>query len=167
MLHGLNLDKSLQQWSNKEGNFNPKSMLSIFSRTTGVIHIDCALKGETISYEYWIENCLKPLVKVLQIDRPKCDITNLKIHHDNARPHVHTNVNNFLTQHGIDTIELPAYSPDMAPCDFRLLSLIESLVVSYTDAGSLKKQITNIDIDRNEYVKTFEKWLERIYHCII
>ena len=53
----------------KRGLFDQKSMFSIISRTAGVVHIDCALKGETINNE----NCLKPLVKVLQIDRQKCD----------------------------------------------------------------------------------------------
>ena len=44
----------------KRGQFEPKSMFSIFFPTTGVVHIDCALKGETINNEYYIENCLKP-----------------------------------------------------------------------------------------------------------
>ena len=39
----------------------------------------------------------------------------LKILYDNARPHVHQNVNNYLKEHGISTIEHPPYSPDLLP----------------------------------------------------
>ena len=70
-------------------------MFSIFFRTTGVVHIDAAGKGETIKNQYYIKNCLKPVVKALEIGRHKSGTKNLKILHDNAQPHVHKNVNNF------------------------------------------------------------------------
>ena len=126
------------------------------------------MRGETINNQYYIENCLKPVVKALEIDRPKCGTRNLKILHDNARPHVHQNVNNFLTEHGISTIQHPPYSPDLAPCDFWLFSLVKSQLVSHPNVESLKKQITEIlfSIDQKEYSKTFHKWLERMHHCI-
>ena len=152
----------------KRGQFEPKSMFSIFFRSTGVVHIDCAEKGEKINNQYYIENCLKPVVTALESDRPKCGTKNLKILHDNARPHVHENVNNFLTEHGIGIIRHPPYSPDLAPCDFWLFSLIKSQLVTHPNAQSLKKQITEIvgAIDKKEYGKTFEKWKERMQHCI-
>ena len=46
----------------KRNQFEPKSMFSIFFRTTGVVHIDCASKGATIDNQYYIENCLKPSI---------------------------------------------------------------------------------------------------------
>ena len=58
-------------------------------------------KGEEINNQYYIENFLKPVVKALENDCPKCGAIYLKILHDNARPHVHENVNNFLTEHDI------------------------------------------------------------------
>ena len=152
----------------KRGQFEPKTMFSIFFRTTGVVHIDAAGKGETINNQYYIENCLKPVVKALEIGRPKSGTKNLKILHDNARPHVHKNVNNFLTDHGIITIQHPPYSPDLAPCDFWLFSLVKSQLVTHPNVESLKRQITEIlfSIDKKEYAKTFQKWLDRMQHCI-
>lgn len=152
----------------KRNQFEPKSMFSIFFRTTGVVHIDCASKGATIDNQYYIENCLMPSIAVLERDRPKCGTKNLKILHDNARPHVHKNVNNFLTENGIGIVKHPPYSPDLAPCDFWLFSLIKSQLVTHPDAQSLKRQITEIvaEIDKKEYAKTFEKWKERMQHCI-
>ena len=58
----------------KRGQFEPKTMLSIFFRTTGVVHIDAAGKGEIINNQYYIENCMKPVVKALEIGRPKSGI---------------------------------------------------------------------------------------------
>ena len=62
------------------------------------------------------------MVKALELDRPKSGTKNLKILHDNARPHVHKNVNNFLTDHGIITIQHPPYLSDLAHFDFWLLA---------------------------------------------
>ena len=80
-------------------------MFSIFYRTIGVVHI--ADKGKTINSQYYIESCLKLVVKALEIDRPKCGI---KFLNDNARPNVLINVNYFLMKHGITTIQHPPYS---------------------------------------------------------
>jgi histone-lysine N-methyltransferase SETMAR len=96
----------------KRNQFEPKSMFSIFFKSTGVLHIDCACSGEKIDNSYYIENCLKPVVKALKSERSECGAKNMKILHDNARPHVHQNVNNFLTENGIIKIQHPPYSPD-------------------------------------------------------
>ena len=102
----------------KRNQFEPKTMLSVFFKSTGVIHIDCACSGEKIDNKYYFENCLKPVVKALEIDRPQCGAINTKILHDNDRPHVHKNVDNFLKENGIIKIQHPPYSPDPTPCDF-------------------------------------------------
>ena len=86
---------------------------------------------------------------------------NLKILHDKLGPHVHQNVNNFLTDHGISmvlTFQHPLYSPDLATCDFRFFSLVKSQLVSHPNVESLKWQQTEIlfSIDQKEYSKTFQ-----------
>jgi hypothetical protein len=37
---------------------------------------------------------------------------------DNAKPHYHEIVTNFLVERKWEILEHPAYSPDMNPCDF-------------------------------------------------
>ena len=49
----------------KRSQFEAKTMFSIFFRTNGVVNIDAAGKGEKINNQYYIENCLKPVVKAL------------------------------------------------------------------------------------------------------
>ena len=62
----------------------------------------------------------------------------------------------------------PSYSPDFAPCDFWLFDYIKARLVTCSDAQSLSNAITRIvgDIDKKEWNKTFDKWVERMELCI-
>ena len=117
-------------------------MFTIFFKNDGPVLITYLERGQTIDAESYIENCLKPIVSTLNLERPRSGAKSYKIHHDNARPHVHKSVNNFLTEHGIKTIRHPPYSPDLAPCDFWLFSYIKERLDSHDNAISLSKQIT-------------------------
>ena len=123
----------------------PKFMFGIFFRTTAVVHIDCANKGQTIDNLYYIENFLKPVVKTLERDRPKCGAKSLNILIENARTDVHENVNNFLKEHSIGIDRHSSYSPDFVPCDFWIFSFIKSHLDTYSDVQSLKRQIHHED----------------------
>jgi histone-lysine N-methyltransferase SETMAR len=152
----------------KRNQFEPKSMFSVFFKTTGVLHIDCACKGEKIDNNYYIENCLKPVILAIKNDRIVSGTKQMKILHDNARPHVHQNVDNFLKDNGIAKIQHPPYSPDLAPCDFWLFDMLKKELTSQPDARSLKNEVTRIlsQVDKKEFAKTFYKWLERMQCCI-
>ena len=76
----------------KIGRFESKNMLTIFFRTSGVVHISYLDKGKTKDHQTCIKVCLKPLVSTLKEQRPMYGTKNLKYHHDNARPHVHKDV---------------------------------------------------------------------------
>ena len=152
----------------KRDRFEPKSMFAIFFKSTGALVVRCVNKGETVDNEFYIENCLTPLVKKLTKLRKKSGVTNMKLLHDNARPHVHKNVRNFLENQGIGLVEHPPYSPDLAPCDFWLFDYIKRELDDHESAESLEKQITKIvkSIPKKEYQKTFEKWVERMQFCV-
>ena len=149
--------------------YEPKSMFSIFFRTTGMVHIDCLKKGETISSQYYIENCLEPIVNEINRQRPNSGTKNMKFLHDNARPHVTNGVKSYLNDNGFTIIRHPPYSPDLAPSDFWLFDRIKSHLDEHTDVQSQKLQITKImqEIPKDEYKKTFDKWVERMELCIM
>ena len=92
----------------------------------------------------------------------------MKFHHDNARPHVTATVKTRLADAGITIIRHPPYSPDLAPSDFWLFDLIKRNLDDHQDVRSLKRQITKIlqDVPKEEFRKTFEKWLEQMQLCI-
>ena len=93
---------------------------------------------------------------------------NRKFLHDNARPHVTQTVTDCLNQAGITISRHPPYSPDLAPSDFWLFDLIKKNLDDFTDVESQKKHITKLlrSIPKEEYKKTFDKWLERMQLCI-
>lgn len=51
--------------------------------------------------------------------RPKL-VRNWSLHHDNACPYIATYVQQYLKKCNIEIMPHPAYSPDLAPCDFWL-----------------------------------------------
>ena len=58
--------------------FEPKSMFSIFFKTTGLVHIDCMEKGSTITSNYYVNNCLYPVLKEIIKQRPTSGAKSMK-----------------------------------------------------------------------------------------
>ena len=100
--------------------------------------------------------------------RPKSGTHGLKLLDDNARPHRHSAVYEYVRSHGIQTIDHPPYSPDLAPCDFWLFDHIKSRLGDEEDSESLAKSVTKIlnNTDKKEYRKAFERYVERLQLCI-
>jgi [histone H3]-lysine36 N-dimethyltransferase SETMAR len=81
------------------------------------------------------------LPKKSKKQRPSSGTHAIKIHHDNAKPHIHKDVSTYLESEGITIMPQPLYSPDLAPCDFWLFN-------------------------KDDYKKTFDKWIERMKFCV-
>jgi histone-lysine N-methyltransferase SETMAR len=152
----------------RRNRFESKNMFCVFFKSTGPVHVHCLERGQTIGAAYYIKHCLKPVVQAIHEQRPTSGTTGMKFHHDNARPHVATTVKKYLEEAGLKLIRHPPYSSDLAPCDFWLFDLIKRQLTDAADANSLERQITAIleNIPKEEYLKTFEKWLERMQLCI-
>ena len=92
----------------------------------------------------------------------------MKFHHDNAKHHVAKCVNSHLNNNGFILIRHSPYSPDLAPSDFWLFDALKRQLTDHYDQNSLKNEITAIlkNLPKEEFLKTFNKWLERMQHCI-
>ena len=152
----------------QRGRFEPKTMYSIFFKTTGLVHLDCMEQGKTITSNYYVNNCLNPVLKEIIKQRPTSGATNMKFLHDNARPHVTKEVISYLDEAGIKIVPHPPYSPDLALSDFKLIDYVKTRLDDHTNIESQRRQITKIlqAIPKEEYKKTFDKWLERMQLCI-
>lgn len=152
----------------KHSQFDQKTMVCIFFRTTGVQSLTYWDIGNTIDQHSYVDDCLKPLVKFINGQRNICRTKNLKFHHDNARPHVAKKVIDYLNDQNFVIMDHPPYSPDLAPSDFWLFDYIKQRLDDHTSEESLVKQITKIvnDIPKEEWQKTFYKWIERMELCI-
>ncbi|CAF1684678.1 unnamed protein product, partial [Adineta ricciae] len=100
--------------------------------------------------------------------RPRSGPHAIKLHHDNGGPHVHEAVLDYLRSEGVAIIPQPPNSPDISPCDFWLFDLIKRNLADQSDAESLHHATTEFmySLDKEEYKKTFEKWIQRMQLCV-
>jgi len=152
----------------RRNKYEPKMLFSIFFKSNGWLWIHAVGSGETVDGNYYIDNCLAPVIEELKEQRPNSGVKGIKLLHDNARPHVAIEVKNFLKKEGISVMPHPAYSPDLAPCDFWLNDYIKRNLKDHTNEDSLFKAVSKIveNIPEKEYKKTFDKLLERMQLCI-
>ena len=108
------------------------------------------------------------MLKEVTRQRPSSGLTNMKLHHDNAKPHVAKTVKSFLNDNKVLIMDQPPYSPDLAPSDFWLFDYVKAQLSDHSDPKSLNNQITKIlkNTPHVEYLKTFQKWIERMETCI-
>lgn len=152
----------------RQSRFSPKFLYYIFFRSTGLVHIGFVEKGKTMTSDCYITDCLEPVYLSMGRQRPKAGLAHMRLLHDNARPHVTKEVKSSLETQGVKLVRHPPYSPDLAPCDFWLFDYVKQRLNVHTDVESQKRQITSIlrSIPKEEYKKTFDKWVERMQMCI-
>jgi histone-lysine N-methyltransferase SETMAR len=152
----------------RQSKYSPKRLYSIFFKANGWVFVHALDRGQKLDRSYYIDNCLKPVVKEIRKQRPKTGTKNIKLLHDNARPHDNKEVLDYLKEQGLQLMPHPPYSPDLAPCDFWLNDYIKRHLPDQTDEESLFKSVTETlnSIPEKEYKKTFDKLLERMQMCI-
>lgn len=152
----------------RRSHFAPRTLFSIFFKSTGPVLIHYVERGVTIDHQYYIDYCLKPLINYIKRQRPSCGVQGIKLHHDNGRPHIHYEVLNHLESEGITIIPHPPNSPDLSPCDFWLFDLIKENIGDQNNSESMYRAVSTFleSLSRDEYRKTFDKWIERMQLCI-
>jgi histone-lysine N-methyltransferase SETMAR len=148
--------------------FTDQIFCSLFFKSTGPVLIHRVERGQTIDHEYYINNCLEPVLEEIKNQRPSLGVHGIKHHHDNGRPHIHKDVVSYLESEGVTVMPHPPNSPDLAPCDFWLFDLIKQNLDDQDDSDSLYESVTKFmrSLKKEEYKKTFDKWTERMELCI-
>ncbi|CAF4169328.1 unnamed protein product [Rotaria magnacalcarata] len=88
-------------------------------------HLAKFQNGKTKDHNCNIENCLKPVAKAMWKQRRSADTKGIKLLHGNARPHIRSDVINYLTEEGINIMPHPPYSLGLVPCDYCLNDYIK------------------------------------------
>ena len=75
-------------------------------------------------------------------------------------------VTEYLTKMGIKTALQPPYSPDLAPCDFCLLTKLRGC--RYETIEEMKEDVTKVidTLTQEDFNEALQKLLERYYKCI-
>ena len=74
-------------------------------------------------------------------------------------------VTDYLTKMGINTVPHPPYSPDLAPCDFRLFPELRGYCYETTE--EMKEAVTKVidTLTQEDLHGAFQKLLERYDKC--
>ncbi|KAI6647180.1 Transposase [Oopsacas minuta] len=143
-----------------------KVMYTIFFDAHGPVCQICTPKGQTVTGHFYATVVL-PEIENHHIERrPATGLRGIKILHDNARPHKSKEVKEKIASIGLEELEHPPYSPDLAPCDFWLFDGLKKHLAGtvFGERMQIGRAIQRYlrDIPQEEYKKTFFKWIERL-----
>ena len=87
---------------------------------------------------------------------------------DNTRPHIRSDVINYLTGEGVNIMVHPAYSSNVASRDYWLNNYMKHNLIDQPNEKSSAHAVSKVvkNIPEEEYRKTFEKLLGRMELCI-
>ncbi|CAF5055852.1 unnamed protein product, partial [Rotaria sp. Silwood1] len=139
----------------RRNQYDQKNMFVIFFRTTGPEFIHMLERGDSISGDYYKDNCLEPLFDKIKQRRPKSGLHAIKLHHDNAKPHQTNAIKIFLQQQEVMLMPHPPYSPDLAPSDFWLFGYLKQQLDTYSDSESSIKKFQNIIFHLHRVIQKF------------
>jgi len=95
---------------------------------------------------------------------------NWLLHHDNAHAHTSLVVREFLTKNNVSTVPHPAYSPDLAPCDFHVFPKMKLQLkgrrFAYTEEVQAESQQILNTLTPADFNECFQKWQNRWDRCI-
>ena len=139
---------------------NIKSMLIIFLDIRGIVHKEFVPPGQTVNGKFYCE-VLRQLRENVKQKRPEMwKNGNWLLHHGNAAAHTSL-VREFLTKKNMTTVPHPAYSPDLAPCDFYVflkmkLQLKGQRFVSIEEVQAESQQVLNT-LTPADFTECFQK----------
>jgi len=103
-----------------------KVMLTVFFDMEGIVHYKYVPQGQTVNQKFYLQ-VLKRLRLAVSRKRPQKRAAGAwTLHHDNAPAHRAHSIQVFLASHGIPVIQQPPYPPDMALCDFLVVSPVKN-----------------------------------------
>jgi histone-lysine N-methyltransferase SETMAR len=147
-----------------------KVMATVFWDASGILLVDYLEARATINAEYYANLLQNDLHNALRRKRPgKLSKIPLLLH-DNARPHTAKRTMETIETLGWQLLLHPAYSPDLAPCDFYLFPRMKEYLRGnhFQSIQELKsavqKWIQSLDVAF--YTRGMEKLVDRYEKCI-
>lgn len=147
-----------------------KHLATVFWDSKGVILMDVLPHGETMTSAYYCALLDRLKTAILEKRRRRTTDGNLYLQHDNARPHTSQLTRQKLKEIGLNVLEHPPYSPDLAPSDFYLFMPMKAcLRGQYLDsAEAVNMKIQNwLDTkDPTFFANGINKLPDRWQRCI-
>lgn len=152
------------------GKSTSKKMVAIFFRRAGLIAAVPLEERRTVNAEWYSTVCLPKVFTELENERPHTGLRGIMLHHDNAPAHTAADTLDFLHDRRVQLVTHPAYSPDLAPCDFFLFPTVKKSMrgkrfVNENEAIAAMNDVLR-DLPKKAYQECFEKWFSRMHMCI-
>ena len=110
------------------------------------------------------------LKRALTKKRPQLPLDRVILHQDNAPCHKARTTLIEIDFLGFNLLEHPPYSPDLAPCDFRLFPEMKAKLrgIHFNTVEELQTAAKGIvkSFDTEWYKQTFDKWVARHEKCV-
>ena len=127
-------------------------------------------EGTSVTGDFYASKVLPEVVQHDETLRPRTGTRGICLLYDNAPAHKSAVVTGYLDSCGIKVLPHPAYSPDLAPCDFWLNPVIKDSLrgrhfESRHAVGSAVFQCMR-GIPHSDYKAAFSSWILRLKKCI-
>lgn len=140
-----------------------KIMVTVFWTRAGMESITYLPPGKRFNREYFINEVMADLENQVLQRRPIRGLSGVRLHIDNARPHL---VDNYLMKKEVIRLPQPPYSPDIAPSDFFLFGYLKMMLegLAFTDPEECFIQVRRILTEINEETlqRVFDEWIGRL-----
>ena len=141
-----------------------------FFNTQGLVAIDILPEKSTITASYYTQVVLPKVVGKIHEQRPTVGTQRTLLLHDNASAHKAKVTTTFLSEQGIQVLDHPPYSPDLAPCDFWLFPVLKEKLAGrkFDRVQDLAKAVRSelSGLPKTDYQRALENWRRRLELCI-
>ena len=145
-----------------------KQMVLAFFDSKGLIYSNIVPRGVTVNAAY-IVKALASFMKNLKQKRPYMAAGDWWFHWDNAPVHTAATVKNWLAARGVQMLEHPPYSPDLAPADFFLFPKLKmELAGRHLSKDDFKTTWDGVSrtVAAEDFAAAFRRWYERCQKCV-
>ncbi|GFS27386.1 transposase [Elysia marginata] len=147
-----------------------KRMFTVFFNYSGPLVVDILPQDTTMTATYYVQNVLSQVKSAINEQRPKVSASRTLLLHDNAGPHKARATTQPLRGLGIQFLSHPAYSPDLAQCDFWLSPILKDRLAGrkFDRIQDLAKAVNSElrTIPEEDYQDVLRKWQIRLKRCI-
>jgi hypothetical protein len=137
-----------------------KSMLTVFFNPNSFAVVDLLPENESFTSAYFIDHILHPLVQLHVSAGGDNSSHKLRLHFDNSAFHSSHAVVDKMARLHCRRVPHPAYSHNLAICDFYLFGCIKERLAGVTvvDADDLRNEVMSIlaEVSEDEKSRAFE-----------
>ena len=147
-----------------------KQMAAVFVAKSGHVCTVPLDTQRTVTAAWYTTVCLPRLLHAVAARRPRTGHRGVLLHHDNAPAHRAGQTQQFLKEKGVQQLQHPPYSPDLAPCDFFVFPTVKKQLrgVRFESPEAAVEAFDKAmkEVPQTEWAGCFDKWFQRMQRCI-